>query len=153
MQDAMWFRSKMKWASLIVDEGHRLKNAQSKLFQLLQPINAGHRILLTGTPLQNNLDELLMLMSFVDPQKFGDGEALAERFSDLTQESSVADLHSMLSPHLLRRLKSDVLKGLPPKVHLQIHHRLLLSMFFFLVLTHDHTRRREYETGRLSLHN
>lgn len=149
MQDATWFRSRMKWASLIVDEGHRLKNAQSKLFQLLQPIDAAHRILLTGTPLQNNLDELLMLMSFIDPQKFGDGEALATRFSDLTQESSVADLHSMLSPHLLRRLKSDVLKGLPPKVHLQIHHRLLLSFFsFWFLLTTKFGRRGRGGEGR-----
>ncbi|KAI4337260.1 hypothetical protein L6164_015699 [Bauhinia variegata] len=105
----------IKWECMIVDEGHRLKNKDSKLFSSLKQYSSGHRVLLTGTPLQNNLDELFMLMHFLDAGKFASLEEFQEEFKDINQEEQISRLHKMLAPHLLRRVKKDVMKELPPK--------------------------------------
>ncbi|KAI4379873.1 hypothetical protein MLD38_006115 [Melastoma candidum] len=106
------------WECMIVDEGHRLKNKDSKLFLSLKQYSCKHRVLLTGTPLQNNLDELFMLMHFLDDGKFGSLEEFREEFEDINQEEQISRLHKMLHPHLLRRVKKDVMKDLPPKKEL-----------------------------------
>ncbi|KAJ0029973.1 hypothetical protein Pint_12488 [Pistacia integerrima] len=108
----------IKWECMIVDEGHRLKNKDSKLFSSLTQYSSRHRTLLTGTPLQNNLDELFMLMHFLDAGKFGSLEEFQEEFKDINQEEQISRLHKMLAPHLLRRVKKDVMKDLPPKKEL-----------------------------------
>ncbi|CAA2986759.1 CHD3-type chromatin-remodeling factor PICKLE [Olea europaea subsp. europaea] len=108
----------IKWECMIVDEGHRLKNKDSKLFSSLKQYSTRHRVLLTGTPLQNNLDELFMLMHFLDAGKFSSLEEFQEEFKDINQEEQISRLHKMLAPHLLRRLKKDVMKELPPKKEL-----------------------------------
>ncbi|XP_044472362.1 CHD3-type chromatin-remodeling factor PICKLE-like isoform X2 [Mangifera indica] len=108
----------IKWECMIVDEGHRLKNKDSKLFSSLKQYLSKHRVLLTGTPLQNNLDELFMLMHFLDAGKFGSLEEFQEEFKDINQEEQISRLHKMLAPHLLRRVKKDVMKDLPPKKEL-----------------------------------
>ncbi|XVE71251.1 hypothetical protein DITRI_Ditri10aG0135600 [Diplodiscus trichospermus] len=108
----------IKWECMIVDEGHRLKNKDSKLFLSLKQYASNHRTLLTGTPLQNNLDELFMLMHFLDAGKFGSLEEFQEEFKDISQEEQISRLHKMLAPHLLRRVKKDVMKELPPKKEL-----------------------------------
>uniref|UniRef100_A0A5B7BD29 Putative CHD3-type chromatin-remodeling factor PICKLE n=1 Tax=Davidia involucrata TaxID=16924 RepID=A0A5B7BD29_DAVIN len=108
----------IKWECMIVDEGHRLKNKDSKLFLSLTQYSSKHRVLLTGTPLQNNLDELFMLMHFLDAGKFGSLEEFQEEFKDINQEEQISRLHKMLAPHLLRRVKKDVMKELPPKKEL-----------------------------------
>ncbi|XP_022981141.1 CHD3-type chromatin-remodeling factor PICKLE [Cucurbita maxima] len=108
----------IRWQSLIIDEGHRLKNKDSKLFSSLKQFSSNHRVLLTGTPLQNNLDELFMLMHFLDAGKFGSLEEFQEEFRDINQEEQILRLHKMLAPHLLRRVKKDVMKDLPPKKEL-----------------------------------
>ncbi|KAK7311902.1 hypothetical protein RJT34_10364 [Clitoria ternatea] len=108
----------IKWECMIVDEGHRLKNKDSKLFSSLKQYSSRHRVLLTGTPLQNNLDELFMLMHFLDAGKFGSLEEFQEEFRDINQEEQISRLHKMLAPHLLRRVKKDVLKDMPPKKEL-----------------------------------
>ncbi|XP_014500993.1 CHD3-type chromatin-remodeling factor PICKLE isoform X2 [Vigna radiata var. radiata] len=108
----------IKWECMIVDEGHRLKNKDSKLFSSLKQYSSRHRVLLTGTPLQNNLDELFMLMHFLDAGKFGSLEEFQEEFRDINQEEQISRLHKMLAPHLLRRVKKDVMKELPPKKEL-----------------------------------
>ncbi|KAJ9167671.1 hypothetical protein P3X46_019285 [Hevea brasiliensis] len=108
----------IKWESMIVDEGHRLKNKDSKLFLSLKRYSSNHRVLLTGTPLQNNLDELFMLMHFLDAGKFSSLEEFQEEFKDINQEEKISRLHKMLAPHLLRRVKKDVMTELPPKKEL-----------------------------------
>ncbi|XP_059290027.1 CHD3-type chromatin-remodeling factor PICKLE-like [Lycium ferocissimum] len=108
----------IKWECMIVDEGHRLKNKDSKLFSSLKQYSTRHRVLLTGTPLQNNLDELFMLMHFLDAGKFGSLEEFQQEFEDISQEEQVSRLHKMLAPHLLRRVKKDVMTELPPKKEL-----------------------------------
>lgn len=66
------FLKRFQWASLTVDEGHRLKNSKSRLYQVLNELTTECRLLLSGTPLQNNLEELFMLMHFIEPDKFDD---------------------------------------------------------------------------------
>ncbi|CAH2077310.1 unnamed protein product [Thlaspi arvense] len=108
----------IKWECMIVDEGHRLKNKESKLFSSLQQYRSEHRVLLTGTPLQNNLDELFMLMHFLDAGKFGNLEEFQEQLQHINQKEQISRLQGMLAPHLLRRVKKDVMKDMPPKKEL-----------------------------------
>ena len=114
----------IKWKQLIVDEGHRLKNNESQLFDCLNaltPIN--HRLLITGTPLQNSLKELWSLLHFLDFHSFPDYSSFSSQFSppsdreETTEEAEArtSSLHALLKPHLLRRLKKDVEKSLPAK--------------------------------------
>lgn len=99
------------WAGLIVDEGQRLKNDQNQLYQTLSKISFPFKVLLTGTPLQNNTRELFNLLQFLDPSK--DAEALELQYAELTKEH-VAELHEMIRPFFLRRTKAQVLTFLPP---------------------------------------
>ncbi|XP_048729194.2 chromodomain-helicase-DNA-binding protein 5-like isoform X3 [Ostrea edulis] len=103
------------WGVLVVDEAHRLKNNQSKFFRILSNYKIGYKLLLTGTPLQNNLEELFHLLNFLSPDKFNDLTNFLDEFADIAKEDQVKKLHDMLGPHLLRRLKADVLKGMPSK--------------------------------------
>ncbi|XP_073042512.1 CHD3-type chromatin-remodeling factor PICKLE-like isoform X1 [Primulina eburnea] len=130
----------IKWECMIVDEGHRLKNKDSKLFSSLKQFSSRHRILLTGTPLQNNLDELFMLMHFLDAGKFGSLEEFQEEFKDINQEEQISRLHKMLAPHLLRRLKKDVMKELPPKRELILRVELssMQKEYYKAILTRNY---------------
>ncbi|XP_050544780.1 chromodomain-helicase-DNA-binding protein Mi-2 homolog isoform X2 [Daktulosphaira vitifoliae] len=103
------------WAVLVVDEAHRLKSNQSKFFRLLAGYNIRNKLLLTGTPLQNNLEELFHLLNFLTPEKFNDLTVFQNEFADISKEEQVKRLHEMLGPHMLRRLKADVLKNMPSK--------------------------------------
>lgn len=105
----------IQWKILVVDEAHRLKNNQSKFFRILNSYKINHKLLLTGTPLQNNLEELFHLLNFLSPNRFSDLQGFLNEFADIAKEEQVKKLHDMLGPHLLRRLKSDVLKGIPSK--------------------------------------
>ncbi|XP_045783781.1 chromodomain-helicase-DNA-binding protein Mi-2 homolog isoform X2 [Maniola jurtina] len=103
------------WAVLVVDEAHRLKSNQSKFFRLLAGYHINYKLLLTGTPLQNNLEELFHLLNFLNKDKFCDLAAFQNEFADVSKEEQVKRLHEMLGPHMLRRLKADVLKNMPTK--------------------------------------
>ncbi|XP_061360482.1 protein CHROMATIN REMODELING 4 [Gastrolobium bilobum] len=103
------------WEVLVVDEGHRLKNSGSKLFSLLNSFSFQHRVLLTGTPLQNNLGEMYNLLNFLQPASFPSLSLFEERFNDLTTAEKVDELKKLVSPHMLRRLKKDAMQNIPPK--------------------------------------
>uniref|UniRef100_A0A7N0T7C7 Protein CHROMATIN REMODELING 4 n=1 Tax=Kalanchoe fedtschenkoi TaxID=63787 RepID=A0A7N0T7C7_KALFE len=103
------------WEVLVVDEGHRLKNAESKLFSLLNSFSFQHRVLLTGTPLQNNIGEMYNLLNFLQPASFPSLSAFEERFNDLTTAEKVDELKKLVAPHMLRRLKKDTMQNIPPK--------------------------------------
>lgn len=116
------------WKYLIVDEGHRIKNMKCRLIRELKRFNADNKLLLTGTPLQNNLSELWSLLNFLLPDVFDDLKSF-ESWFDITSLSETAEdiiakereqnvlhmLHQILTPFLLRRLKSDVALEVPPK--------------------------------------
>lgn len=107
--------SSVPWQCLVIDEAHRLKNATSKFFRVLMNYKVGHKLLLTGTPLQNTLEELFYLLNFLVPTKFDNLEVFLGAFNDLTKDDQIIRLHDMLGVHMLRRLKSDVLKNMPGK--------------------------------------
>lgn len=103
------------WEVLIVDEGHRLKNSGSKLFSLLNSLSFQHRVLLTGTPLQNNIGEMYNLLNFLQPASFPSLSSFEDRFNDLTTAEKVDELKKLVAPHMLRRLKKDAMQNIPPK--------------------------------------
>ncbi|WOL15184.1 hypothetical protein Cni_G23965 [Canna indica] len=105
----------ISWEVLIVDEGHRLKNSSSKLFGLLNTFSFEHRVLLTGTPLQNNIGEMYNLLNFLQPVSFPSLLAFEEKFNDLTTAEKVDELKKLVAPHMLRRLKKDAMQNIPPK--------------------------------------
>ncbi|KAH7679101.1 DNA helicase protein [Dioscorea alata] len=114
LADSSHLRS-VSWEALIVDEGHRLKNSSSKLFGLLNTFSFQHRVLLTGTPLQNNIGEMYNLLHFLQPVSFSSLSAFEEKFNDLSNAEKVEELKKLVAPHMLRRLKKDAMKNIPPK--------------------------------------
>jgi ATP-dependent helicase STH1/SNF2 len=133
-----YYLNKITWQYIIVDEGHRMKNFKSKFTQTLgTQFNSVYRLLLTGTPLQNNLAELWALLNFILPkifnscdefekwfnQPFGNKVATGEKPIELTEEEQILiirRLHTILRPFLLRREKKEVEKELPNKVEFVI---------------------------------
>jgi ATP-dependent DNA helicase len=124
------FLANYQWRYIIVDEGHRLKNMNCKLVKELMTYNSANRLLITGTPLQNNIAELWSLLHFLLPEVFNDLDSF-ERWFDFSsvledKESAngknmkrknnlVSTMHSILKPFLLRRVKTDVESSLPKK--------------------------------------
>ncbi|XP_041456348.1 helicase domino-like isoform X3 [Lytechinus variegatus] len=133
IQDHQSFRRK-KWKYLVLDEAQNIKNFKSQRWQTLLNFSSQRRLLLTGTPLQNNLMELWSLMHFLMPHVFQSHREFKEWFSNPlggmiegTQEYNegiIRRLHKVLRPFLLRRLKSQVEKQLPQKYEHVIRCRL-----------------------------
>ncbi|XP_059608897.1 chromodomain-helicase-DNA-binding protein Mi-2 homolog [Phlebotomus argentipes] len=128
------------WAVLVVDEAHRLKSNQSKFFRILANYNIAYKLLLTGTPLQNNLEELFHLLNFLSKDKFNDLAAFQSEFADVSKEEQVKRLHEMLGPHMLRRLKADVLKNMPSKSEFIVRVELspLQKKYYKYILTRNY---------------
>ena len=111
---------KFAWKYLVIDEAHRLKNEASLFSNVVRTLHTTHRLLLTGTPLQNNLHELWALLNFLLPDIFSSAEQFDEWFDleiddEDAKKQMISQLHKILRPFMLRRLKADVAKGLPPK--------------------------------------
>ncbi|KAJ6257378.1 hypothetical protein Dda_8267 [Drechslerella dactyloides] len=114
---------KFAWKYIIVDEAHRIKNEESSLSKIVRMFDSQGRLLITGTPLQNNLHELWALLNFLLPDVFSSSEAFDQWFesSGHDQDTVVKQLHKVLRPFLLRRVKSDVEKSLLPKKECNIY--------------------------------
>jgi chromodomain-helicase-DNA-binding protein 7 len=95
--------ARIEWKVVVIDEAQRLKNQNSKLLQNLRYFNFDHRVLLTGTPIQNNTGELWTLLNFIEPTKFASKEEFLVEFGNLQDAAQVEKLHLLLRPHLLRR--------------------------------------------------
>ncbi|KAH9857622.1 SNF2 chromatin remodeling protein [Lenzites betulinus] len=119
----------VNWHYCILDEGHIIKNAKTKLTKAVKCVKAVHRLILSGTPIQNNVLELWSLFDFLMPGFLGTESSFNERFSKpiLSNRDGKAKtgeaaalaleaLHKQVLPFLLRRLKEDVLHDLPPKI-------------------------------------
>ena len=135
MNDRKYLHDLM-WKYIVVDEGHRIKNLNCRLIRELKSYDSANRLLLTGTPLQNNLSELWSLLNFLLPDIFDDLDSFQEwfDFSEVHESEGhnkliekeekneiVTKLHRILHPFLLRRLKTDVEKYLPKKKELVVY--------------------------------
>ncbi|EEY15185.1 ISWI chromatin-remodeling complex ATPase ISW2 [Verticillium alfalfae VaMs.102] len=122
--------SKVNWGFIIIDEGHRMKNFDSMLSRELRTFTSATRLLITGTPLQNNLRELWSLLHFLLPTIFSNWDAFeswfdfsdlqdvkgtSEFIADRENQELIKKIHLILQPLLLRRVKADVAKHLPKK--------------------------------------
>ncbi|XP_012690756.2 chromodomain-helicase-DNA-binding protein 8 isoform X2 [Clupea harengus] len=105
----------ISWRCVIIDEAHRLKNRNCKLLDSLKMLDLEHKVLLTGTPLQNTVEELFSLLHFLEPAQFSSETEFLRDFGDLKTEEQVQKLQAILKPMMLRRLKEDVEKNLAPK--------------------------------------
>ncbi|RQM27730.1 hypothetical protein B5M09_001313 [Aphanomyces astaci] len=115
---------KFKWKYMLIDEAHRIKNENSKLSQVVREFDVEHRLLITGTPLQNNLHELWALLNFLLPDVFTASEDFDSWFNvdgEAGHENVIKKLHTVLRPFLLRRLKTDVEHSLPPKTETKLY--------------------------------
>ena len=115
---------KFHWRYLIIDEAHRIKNEKSKLSEILREFKSMNRLLITGTPLQNNLHELWALLNFLLPDVFNSAEDFDSWFNTSTcleSDQLIQRLHAILKPFLLRRLKNEVEKRLKPKKELKVY--------------------------------
>uniref|UniRef100_A0A8C7DLJ3 Proliferation-associated SNF2-like protein n=1 Tax=Oncorhynchus kisutch TaxID=8019 RepID=A0A8C7DLJ3_ONCKI len=128
------FLQRFQWKYLIVDEGHRIKNLNCRLVRELKMLPTDNKLLLTGTPLQNNLAELWSLLNFLLPEVFDDLKSFESWFDIDTIGSNAKQvvanereqnilhmLHQILTPFLLRRLKSDVTLEVPPKKEIVVY--------------------------------
>ncbi|RIB16467.1 SNF2 family N-terminal domain-containing protein [Gigaspora rosea] len=136
------YLQKFAWKYIVVDEGHRIKNLNCKLIRELKTYHSANRLLLTGTPLQNNLAELWSLLNFLLPDIFDDLDSFQDWFDFsalheqdgetqiLAREQSnevISNLHKILKPFLLRRIKSDVEYDLPKKKEFLLYAPLTLQ--------------------------
>ena len=110
------FLQNYKWQIFVVDEGHRIKNKQGKKNNAMSILNAKQRIILTGTPIQNTLEELWTLLRFVSPNDFPDDPDFLQRDLEDLSKSQILKLQEQIRPHLLRRsLEDDVEHSIAPK--------------------------------------
>lgn len=122
---------KVHWKYIIVDEAHRLKNDESILSKHLRSFKTDLKLLMTGTPLQNNLRELWSLLNFILPELFNDAElfeSYVNKDKDLTPEQVeqknielITALHRILRPFLLKRTKEVLKQSIPPKKEIHVY--------------------------------
>ena len=153
MQDES-FLKQINYEVLIVDEAQRLKNKTSKLFQCLLNYKFNFKVLLTGTPLQNTLQELFVLLHFLNPDEFPSEKSFLSQFGDdvVTGEQHISRLHKLLAPHMLRRVKADVLEGLPGKEEFIVRVEMsdLQLQFYRAILTRNYSVLSDATSGRSS---
>uniref|UniRef100_A0A8D3A2Q8 DNA helicase n=1 Tax=Scophthalmus maximus TaxID=52904 RepID=A0A8D3A2Q8_SCOMX len=133
------FLGNVNWAFIGVDEAHRLKNDDSLLYKTMMDFKSNHRLLITGTPLQNSLKELWSLLHFIMPEKFHSWE-LFEEDHGKGRDSGYTSLHKELEPFLLRRVKKDVEKSLPAKVEqiLRVEMSAIQKQYYKWILTRNY---------------
>ncbi|KAM6293847.1 chromodomain-helicase-DNA-binding protein 1-like isoform 3-T3 [Aegotheles albertisi] len=145
------FLGGLNWVFIGVDEAHRLKNDDSLLYKTLIDFKSNHRLLITGTPLQNSLKELWSLLHFIMPEKFSSWEDFEEEHGK-GREFGYASLHKELEPFLLRRVKKDVEKSLPAKVEqiLRMEMSALQKQYYKWILTRNYKALNKGSKGSTS---
>ncbi|CEF63160.1 SWI/SNF-related matrix-associated actin-dependent regulator of chromatin subfamily A member 5 [Strongyloides ratti] len=110
---------KIPWEYVVIDEAHRIRTEETILRKQVNFLKSRNKLLLTGTPLQNNLHELWSLLNFLQPQLFNDADDFDNWFDSnkclAEGEMMIEKLHKIINPFILRRIKKDVEKGLLPK--------------------------------------
>ncbi|XP_032704010.1 chromodomain-helicase-DNA-binding protein 1-like isoform X4 [Lontra canadensis] len=141
LKDSSFLKS-FPWSVLVVDEAHRLKNQSSLLHKTLSEFSVVFSLLLTGTPIQNSLQELYSLLSFVEPDLFPKEQVgdFVQHYQDIEKESeSARELHKLLQPFLLRRVKAEVATELPKKTEVVLYHGMsaLQKRYYKAILMKD----------------
>ena len=132
--------SKVNWQYIVIDEAQRLKDREGRLARDLDRFRCNRRLLLTGTPLQNDLSELWSLLNLLLPQVFDNAKVFQQWFGDDSKKLAagaggegedwmekekkiivISRLHQILEPFMLRRLVQDVESKLPPKITIAVH--------------------------------
>ncbi|CAG0882725.1 unnamed protein product [Darwinula stevensoni] len=147
------FLGSISWAVLVVDEAHRLKNEDSLLYKSLMDFDTNHRVLVTGTPLQNSLKELWALLHFIMPERFDNWKEFeSEHAAEKAAEKGYLRLHKLLEPFILRRVKKDVEKSLPAKVEqiLRVEMTSSQKQYYKWILTKNYEALRKGNRGSLS---
>ena len=103
------------WEGVVMDEAHRMRNNNCKFMQFISKVKTEHKLLLTGTPLQNNTGELWPLLNFIEVKEAGTMARFKEAFGDLRSNEQVEKLRALLASCMLRRVKEDVEKSIPRK--------------------------------------
>ena len=106
--------SMIEWEYMVLDEGHRIKNQQSKLLLKLNELELKNKLVLTGTPLQNHIHELWTILNFLNPSHFPSRDQFLEEYEDLTGVKAM-QLQKQIKKYMLRRMKSTVENSLPTK--------------------------------------
>lgn len=149
--DADYFQM-VNWQALIVDEAHRLKNREGKIYQKLEACGAPCKLLITGTPIQNNLSELSALLDFLNP-----GEVIIDEDIETVQdlpaeeaEKKLKVLHAAIQPYILRRTKETVEKDLPPKTEkiLRVELADVQLEYYKNILTRNYAELTKANNGR-----
>ncbi len=117
--------SKGNWNCIILDEAQAIKNAHTKRWKAVMKLKANARIALSGTPIENHLGELWSIFSFINPGLLGSIQSFQNKYSTPIENHQnihkVQALKTLVQPYILRRLKSEVLSELPPKIEQVIH--------------------------------
>ncbi len=132
----------------VVDEAHRLRNQKGKLLECMREISAKgtlqygfqSRVLMSGTPLQNDLIELWTLLNFIEPFKFPDLDEFMAQFGSMANREQVESLQQKISPYMLRRVKEDVAKDIPNKEETVIDVELtsIQKQYYRAIFEHNH---------------
>ncbi|SNQ59060.1 Uncharacterized ATP-dependent helicase YwqA (fragment) [Candidatus Methanoperedens nitroreducens] len=119
--------SQVKWNGVVLDEAQNIKNQFTKQSQAVRKFKSNYRVALTGTPVENRLSELWSIMEFLNPSYLGSAEGFRKRFALPIERYNDKDagtkLRSIVSPFILRRLKTDpaIIKDLPDKIEMKVH--------------------------------
>ena len=140
--------SQIPFRVAVVDEAHRLRNQKGKLLECMREVSARgtmqygfqSRVLISGTPLQNDLTELWTLLNFIEPFKFPDIDDFQRRFGNMASREQVENLQKMISPYMLRRVKEDVAKDIPAKEETVIDVELtaIQKQYYRAIFEHNH---------------
>ena len=106
---------KIEWRYVIFDEAHKLKNPSGQLYQKVERLAFEHCTMLTGTPIQNNLEELWGLLHLLHPERFDNLEEFSAKYGEVSNSEQVKEIQAIIKPLMLRRKKSDVEKSIAPK--------------------------------------
>ncbi len=116
--------NKIQWLTVILDEGQQIKNPDSKAAKAARELDAGNRLVLTGTPIENRLMDMWSLMAFAMPGVLGSRAYFKKRFDKRKDPGSQQRLAARLRPFLIRRTKSQVAQDLPPRTEEEVYSKM-----------------------------